>query len=88
MMHKSQVDFYYLSLPELSPDLHSVKVPSWVGAPVVVSYPDFLYNVTNVLQLWKDKDSVCCAAAAALGDVKSKSTHLHNEHVLSSPLKV
>lgn len=48
------MDFYYLSFPELSSDLHSVQVPSWVGAPVVVSYPDFLYNITDILQLGKD----------------------------------
>lgn len=52
---KYQADFYHLSFSELSSDLHSVKVPSWVGAPVVVSYPDFLYNVTDVLELGKDK---------------------------------
>lgn len=45
----SQVDFYYLSFPELSSDLHSVEVPSWVGSSVVVSNSDFLYNVTNIL---------------------------------------
>jgi len=44
-------DFYHLSFSELSPDLHSIKVPARVGAPVVVSNPDFLYNITNVLQL-------------------------------------
>lgn len=48
------MDFYYLSFPELSPDLHSVEVPSRVGAPVVVSYPDLLYYITNILQLRKD----------------------------------
>lgn len=46
--------FENLSLPELSSDLHSVEMPSWVGTPVVVSNPDFLYNVANVLQLRKD----------------------------------
>lgn len=46
--------FENLSLPELSSDLHSVEMPSWVGTPVVVSDPDFLYNVANVLQLRKD----------------------------------
>lgn len=50
------MDFYYLSFPELSPDLHSVEVPSRVGALVVVSYPDFLYDVTDIFQLGK-KDS-------------------------------
>lgn len=50
----SQADFDYLSLPELSPDLHSVEMPSRVGAAVVVSYPDFLYNITNVFQLLKE----------------------------------
>lgn len=45
------VDFDYLSFPELSSDLHSVEVPAWVGAPVVVSYPDLFYKVTDILQL-------------------------------------
>lgn len=49
-----QMDFHYLSFPELSPDLHSVQVPSRVAAPVVVSYPDFLYDIANILQLGKD----------------------------------
>lgn len=52
----SQADFDYLSLPELSPDLHSVEMPSRVGAAVVVSYPDFLYNITNVFQLLKENN--------------------------------
>ena len=85
------MDFYYLSFPELSPDLHSVEVPSRVGAPVVVSYPDFLYYVADVFQLDKKKKrqhNVYRAAATALEDVQSKSTHLHNKHVLSSPLEV
>lgn len=47
----------YLSFPELSSDLHSVEVPSWVGAPVVVSYPDFLDHVPYVLQLGKEQQS-------------------------------
>lgn len=42
-----------LSLPELSSDLHSVEMPSWVATPVVVSDPDFLYNVADVLELRK-----------------------------------
>lgn len=63
MMHLStqvlsQVDFHYLSFPELSSDLHSVQVPSWVCALVVVSYPDFLYNVTDILQL-EEKMTQC-----------------------------
>lgn len=58
----------YLSFPELSSDLHSVKVPSWVGAPVVMSYPDFLNHVTNILQLGRDS-RVRTAAAAASDEV-------------------
>lgn len=48
------MDFYHLSFSELASDLHSVKVPSWVGAPVVVSYPDLLYNIADVFQLGED----------------------------------
>lgn len=76
----------YLSFPELSSDFHSVKVPSWVGAPVVMSYPDFLNHVTDILELGRDS-RVRIAAAAASDEVRSITTHLNNEHVFSSPLK-
>lgn len=77
----------YLSFPELSPDLHSVEVPSGVAAPVVVSYPDFLNHVTDILQLGRDS-RVLTAAAAASDGVRSITTHLDNEHVFCSPLKI
>lgn len=83
-----QVSFYNLSFPELSSDLHSVQVPSRVGAPVVMSNPDFLYDVTDIFQLGQRQLSDHSAAAAALDDIRSRSTHLDNEHVLRSSLKV
>lgn len=46
--------FLYLSFAELSSDLHSVQVPSWVGAFVVVSDSDLLYDITYILQLGRD----------------------------------
>lgn len=89
-MVSSHVAFAYLSFPELSPDLHSVKMPSRIGAAVVMSYPDFLYNITNVLQLFKDNLSF--ANRPPLFEklyqwVATHYTYLHNKHVFSSPLK-
>lgn len=80
MMHLStqvwsQVDFYYLSFPELSPDLHSVEVPPRVGAPVVMSYSDFLDNVADILELENRQHSMNRAAATFLENVLSTSTH-------------
>ena len=41
----------HLSFPELSPDFHSVEVPSRVGALVIMTDPDLLYHIPDVLQL-------------------------------------
>lgn len=57
---------HYLSFPELSSDLHSVQVPPWVGAPVVVTYPYFLNHVPDILQLGKEPQS----DSAASGNVR------------------
>lgn len=84
------MDFADLSFPELSPDLHSVKMPSRIGAAVVMSYPDFLYNITNVLQLFKDNLSFANRPPLFEKLYQSVATHyayLHNKHVFSSPLK-
>lgn len=80
------VDFNYLSFPELSPDFHSVEVSSWVGASVVVSYLNFLYDITDILQLGNNITVSTVFNPVPQAMMKSKSTH--NEHVLSSPLKV
>lgn len=87
-VYHSLGDFYYLSFPELSSDLHSVQVPSWVGAPVVMSNSDFLYDITDIFQLGQRQLSGHSVTAATLDSIRSRSTHLHNEHVLCSPLKV
>lgn len=58
MRARGPVRFQYLSFPELTSDLHSVEVPAGVGAPVVVSYPDFFNYLTDILQLGKRQHSV------------------------------
>lgn len=65
--------FENLSLPELSSDLHSVEVPSWVKTLVVVSDPDFLYNVADVLQLRKDITS-----SSALQEPRQTKCQIHS----------
>lgn len=65
--------FENLSLPELLSDLHSVEMPSWVGTLVVVSDPDFLYNVADVLQLRKDITS-----SAALREPRQAKCKIHS----------
>lgn len=64
--------FENLSLPELSSDLHSVQMPSWVGPTVVVSDPDFLYDVADVLQLRKD-----IASFTALQQLRQAKCQIH-----------
>lgn len=65
--------FENLSLPELSSDFHSVEMPSWVGTPVVMSDPDFLYNVADVLQLRKD-----ITLSAALQEPRQAKCQIHS----------
>lgn len=66
-------------------------MPPWVGAPIVVSYPDFLNHVPDILQLGKRaaEFTVPMPLPRARYQVpRQRSTHLHDEHVFSPPLKV
>lgn len=78
----------YLSLPELSSDLHSVQVPSWVGASVVMSYPDFLNHIPYILQLGKEQRSTFLTLQPRASCSDGETTHLNDEHVFCPPLKV